>query len=66
MLYLLDSSVLIDANRDDYPLKRVPQFWDWLPEPSNAGGRLTLASGFISILGLRVHRIWVGFCCLRA
>lgn len=66
MLYLLDSSVLIDANRDYYPLERVPQFWGWLPEPSNAGGRLTLASGFFSILGLTVHWIWVRFCRLRA
>lgn len=30
MLYLLDSNVLIDANRDYYPLDRVPEFWDWL------------------------------------
>jgi len=30
MLYLLDANVLIDANRDYYPLARVPQFWEWL------------------------------------
>ena len=30
MLYLLDSNVLIDANRDYYPIERVPEFWDWL------------------------------------
>ena len=30
MLYLLDANVLIDANRDYYPLRRVPEFWDWL------------------------------------
>ena len=30
MLYLLDANVLIDANRDYYPLDRVPEFWDWL------------------------------------
>lgn len=30
MLYLLDASVLIAANRDYYPLGRVPEFWDWL------------------------------------
>ena len=30
MLYLLDANVLIDANRDYYPLERVPEFWDWL------------------------------------
>lgn len=30
MLYLLDANVLIDANRDYYPLNRVPEFWDWL------------------------------------
>ena len=30
MLYLLDSNVLIDANRDYYPLDRVPEFWEWL------------------------------------
>ena len=30
MLYLLDANVLIDANRDYYPLGRVPEFWEWL------------------------------------
>ena len=30
MLYLLDANVLIDANRDYYPIRRVPEFWDWL------------------------------------
>ena len=32
MLYLLDANVLIDANRDYYPMDRVPEFWDWLVE----------------------------------
>ena len=30
MLYLLDANVLIDADRDYYPIDRVPEFWDWL------------------------------------
>ncbi len=30
MIYLLDTNVLIDANRDYYPIDRVPEFWDWL------------------------------------
>lgn len=30
MIYLLDTNVLIDANRDYYPIARVPEFWDWL------------------------------------
>jgi Domain of unknown function (DUF4411) len=30
VLYLLDANVLIDANRDYYPLERVPEFWEWL------------------------------------
>ncbi len=30
MLYLLDANVLIDANRDYYPVARVPEFWSWL------------------------------------
>ncbi len=30
MLYLLDANVLIDANRDYYPIARVPEFWNWL------------------------------------
>ena len=30
MLYLLDANVLIDANRDYYPITRVPEFWVWL------------------------------------
>ena len=30
MLHLLDSNRLIDANRDYYPIHRVPEFWAWL------------------------------------
>ena len=30
MLYLLDASVLITANRTYYPLERVPEYWAWL------------------------------------
>ena len=30
MPYLLDANVLIDANRDYYPIRRVPEFWNWL------------------------------------
>ena len=37
MLYLLDANVLIDADRDYYPINRVPQFWDWLLDNANAG-----------------------------
>lgn len=39
MLYLLDANVLIDANRDYYPVKRVPEFWEWL-ENEGAQGRV--------------------------
>ena len=41
MPYLLDSNVLIDADRDYYPLKRVPEFWDWLIHQSEHGVILT-------------------------
>ena len=37
MLYLLDANVLIDANRDYYPIDRVPEFWDWLVEMGKIG-----------------------------
>ena len=30
MLYLLDANTLIDAKRDYYPIKRVPEFWEWI------------------------------------
>ena len=30
MLYLLDASVLIDADEGPYPIARFPVFWDWL------------------------------------
>ncbi|QPJ64706.1 MAG: DUF4411 family protein [Candidatus Nitrohelix vancouverensis] len=30
MLYLLDANTLIDAKNQYYPVKRVPEFWDWL------------------------------------
>ena len=29
-LNLLDANMLIDANRDYYPIHRVPEFWAWL------------------------------------
>ena len=39
MLYLLDANVLIDANRDYYPIERVPwEFWDWLTAMAELGG----------------------------
>lgn len=37
MLYLLDANVLIDANRDYYPIERVPEFWDWLAAMGKKG-----------------------------
>lgn len=37
MLYLLDANVLIDANRDYYPVGRVPEFWEWLVEMGSLG-----------------------------
>lgn len=37
MLYLLDANVLITADRDYYPMDRIPQFWDWLLEHSAKG-----------------------------
>jgi len=30
LIYLLDTNVLIDANRDYYPIRRVSEFWEWL------------------------------------
>ncbi len=37
MLYLLDANVLIDANRDYYPIARIPEFWDWLVHVGQQG-----------------------------
>ena len=37
MLNLLDANVLIDANRDYYPIERVPEFWEWLAEMGAQG-----------------------------
>ena len=37
MLYLLDANVLIDANRDYYPIARVPEFWEWLIDAAEQG-----------------------------
>lgn len=36
MLYLLDTSVLITANRTYYAIDRVPEFWEWLVHMGNA------------------------------
>jgi len=35
--YLLDADTLIRANADYYPIKCIPQFWDWLIGRGNAG-----------------------------
>ena len=37
MRYLLDSNVLIDADRDYYPMDRVPEFWEWLLHVAREG-----------------------------
>lgn len=37
MLYLLDANVLIEADRDYYPMNQIPQFWDWILSNSRAG-----------------------------
>lgn len=37
MLYLLDANVLITADREYYPMDRIPQFWDWILEQAGAG-----------------------------
>jgi len=37
LLYLLDANVLIDANRDYYPMIRVPEFWNWLLHHAEKG-----------------------------
>jgi hypothetical protein len=37
LLYLLDANVLIDANRDYYPIERVPEFWEWLENVGENG-----------------------------
>lgn len=36
-MYLLDANTLIRANGDYYPIKRIPQFWDWLIVKGKAG-----------------------------
>ena len=37
MLYILDANVLIDANRDYYPIERVLEFWEWLAHVGESG-----------------------------
>ena len=37
LIYLLDANVLIDANRDYYPIERIPEFWEWLEHMGNTG-----------------------------
>lgn len=37
MLYMLDANVLIDANRDYYPIGRVPEFWEWIVHNGTKG-----------------------------
>nr|VFJ95710.1 MAG: protein of unknown function (DUF4411) [Candidatus Kentron sp. H]VFJ96552.1 MAG: protein of unknown function (DUF4411) [Candidatus Kentron sp. H]VFK02460.1 MAG: protein of unknown function (DUF4411) [Candidatus Kentron sp. H] len=37
LTYLLDANTLIDANRDYYPFRRVPEFWAWLSHQGTVG-----------------------------
>ena len=37
LLYLLDANDLVDANRDYYPIERVPEFWHWLAAMGRLG-----------------------------
>lgn len=37
MLYLLDANVLINANRDFYPVEAVPEFWEWIISKGESG-----------------------------
>ena len=37
VLYLLDANILIDANRDYYPIGRVDEYWGWLVHPGKRG-----------------------------
>nr|VFJ97476.1 MAG: protein of unknown function (DUF4411) [Candidatus Kentron sp. LFY] len=37
MLYLLDANTLIDAKRDYYPFRRIPEFWEWLEHQGTVG-----------------------------
>lgn len=37
MLYLLDANVLIDANRDYYPIGAVDEYWEWLVYQGSIG-----------------------------
>ena len=36
-LYLLDANVLIDAERDYYPMDQVPEFWEWIVDQGERG-----------------------------
>lgn len=37
MLYLLDTSVLINANNNFYSMDQVPEYWDWLLHNASNG-----------------------------
>lgn len=37
MIYLLDANVLITANRQYYPIDRIPDFWYWIVDQGIAG-----------------------------
>ncbi len=37
MLYLLDANTLIDAKRDYFQFKRVPEFWTWIVHQGEIG-----------------------------
>lgn len=37
MIYLLDANTLINAKNFYYPIKRVPEYWDWLVYQGQSG-----------------------------
>ena len=51
MRHLLDSNVLIDADRDYYPIERVPEFWDWLLHLAGQGLARVPLEAFEEITG---------------
>lgn len=51
MVYLLDANVLIIANRQYYPIERVPAFWDWLIGQGVAGNVKIVEEVFDEFIG---------------
>ena len=59
MQHILDANVLINADRDYYPIEGIPQFWNWLVVQGRQGNIKILQETRDEITGDNVLNNWL-------